>query len=45
MLSVSITEIAALKSLVKELDAQGVVVVVPASDVFQQSAAMNKVAE
>jgi hypothetical protein len=45
LLPVSITEIAGLKALVKELDAQGVVIVVPASDVFQQSAAINRAAE
>lgn len=45
MLPVNITEIAALKMLVKQIDAQGVVVVVPASDVARQSAAMDRAAE
>ena len=37
LLPVNLTEIASLKSLAKELDAQSVVIVVPASDVFHQS--------
>jgi uncharacterized membrane protein len=45
LLPVSLTEIAGLKALVKELDAQGVVTVIPASDVFQQSATIHQAGE
>lgn len=42
LLPVTVTEIAALKALVKELDSQGVVVVIPANEIFQQSATIQK---
>jgi len=45
LLPVSITEIAGLKTLVKEMDAQGVVTVIPANEVFQQSATIQQAAE
>jgi uncharacterized membrane protein len=45
LLPVTVTEILALKALVKELDGQGVVVVIPADEVFQQSATIQKAAQ
>lgn len=45
LLPVNITEIAALKTLVKQVDANGIVVVIPAQDVFQQSASIQQAAE
>ena len=42
LLPVTVTEIAALKALVKELDSQGVVVVIPANEIFEQSATIQK---
>jgi uncharacterized membrane protein len=44
LLPVTVTEIAALKTLVKQRDERGVVVVIPASDVFQQSATIHQAA-
>jgi uncharacterized membrane protein len=45
LLPVLITEIAALKTLVKQIDANGVVTVIPANEVFQQSATIQKAVE
>jgi uncharacterized membrane protein len=45
LVPIAVTEIAALKALVKERDAQGVVIVIPAEDVFFQSAAIQKQGE
>ncbi len=42
LLPVNVTEIPTLKALVKELDAQGVVVVIPADEVFFHSAVIEK---
>lgn len=44
LLPVVVTEIATLKALVKEIDAQGVVIVIPATDVIQQSATIQQAA-
>ena len=45
ILPVTVTEIATLKALVKEVDADGTVVVIPANELFQQSATIQKAAE
>jgi uncharacterized membrane protein len=45
ILPVIVTEIAALKALVKEVDADGTVVVIPANELFVQSASIQKAAE
>jgi len=45
LLPVAVTEIPTLKALVKELDAQGVVVVIPADEVFSHSAIIEKAAQ
>jgi uncharacterized membrane protein len=45
LLPVEITEIAALKALVKERDPQGVVVVIPAQEVWSQSSTIQQVAQ
>jgi uncharacterized membrane-anchored protein YitT (DUF2179 family) len=45
ILPVTVTEIAALKALVKEVDAEGTVVVIPANELFVQSATIQKAAE
>jgi uncharacterized membrane protein len=45
LFAVTLTEIAALKALVKELDTEGVVVVIPANDVLVQSATVQKVVQ
>ena len=45
ILPVIVTEIAALKALVKEVDAEGTVVVIPANELFVQSATIQKAAE
>lgn len=45
LLPVAVTEIAALKALVKAADANGVVVVIPANDLFTQSATIQEAAQ
>lgn len=45
LLPVNVTEIAGLKTLVRELDSQGVVIVIPAIDVFLQSATIQQAAQ
>ncbi len=45
LLAVTVTEIAALKILVKKLDSEGVVVVIPANEVLMQSTTIQKMVQ
>jgi hypothetical protein len=45
MLPVSVTEVSTLKTLVQAVDEEGIVVVIPANEVFTQSAIIQEVAQ